>query len=134
MQLYSFAVSAVYKFNEGRILTDVDVSISGFYSHVESPELRYIIHTGVAEAAQLNPHLLWTANCFNYRVYDNKSIVLTLPKQFGKFPYSYYLVKFADPLELTFWKTHYGKHLTETIHEAPGMITNYFQKVYDRNV
>lgn len=125
-QRYSFRLSAVYKYPEDRILADVDLSISGFRSNPEHPELRYIIHSGAAEAAQLNPHLLWTASGFNYKVYDNLGIILTLPKLFRRQP-KYYLVKFVDPFEITYWKTYYGQHCSDVVREAPDMVTDFFK-------
>lgn len=121
----------MYKYNEGRVLTDVDVSISGWlYSPAKVPNLansesRFIIHSGEAVAAELRPHLLWTEFGFNYRAYDSNGIILTLSIP-GVARYDYYLVKFVNKFDMVVWLVLYGKYKIDIIPEAPTVISDYF--------
>ena len=110
-----------------------DVSISGYeYTTTENAQHRYIIHAGEEFDEDSDLRLLWTEKQFNYFVFDNQSILLTLCAKPKSGSYDYFLVKFRNNSELTKWSETPGRLKSNDIDLAPKSVEDYFRGIVQK--
>lgn len=115
----------IQRYEDSHIL--VDVSLSGYkYSTTGTTQHRYIIHLGDEFNCDKDLRLLWTEKDFNYFIYDNYSIILTLVRKPKFKNYNYYLLRFDNKSDLDEWFADPGRYYSNDIPVAPREVQNHF--------